>query len=372
MFKVVYICSSLKRTGPINVLFNLVTNFRPGEISPVIVTLSPEEEDSRFHDFANLGIQIICQNLSHGNLTVFKYRKLYRTLKSLRPDICHPFGFRADMMCSKSLVRNQFHVVSSIYNYPYDDYPMLYGKWKGRLMAYLHIRALSKYNKVITCSDFIVNKLKRHGLNNVYKVYTGVDENFYSPLENKEYVIKRDDLHIPEDAIVFIFIGYLIKRKDPLTLVEAFKDFSLKHNKKVHLLMMGDGELMQACKSVCNGEQITYLGNCSDIRPYLNISDYYISPSLSEGFPTAVLEALSMGLGCILSDIPPHIEMLNNFENAIFFQKQNITDLKEKLESAFGVYQENLKKEARIYFIQNLSAKKMCERHFMVYQNILQ
>lgn len=136
--------------------------------------------------------------------------------------------------------------------------------------------------------------------------------------------------------------------------------------------MMGDGELMQACKSVCNGEQITYLGNCSDTRPYLSISDYYISPSLSEGFPTAVLEALSMGLGCILSDIPPHIEMLNNFENAIFFQKQNITDLKEKLESAFGVYQENLKKEARIYFIQNLSAKKMCERHFMIYQNILQ
>lgn len=372
MLKVVYICSSLKRTGPINVLFNLVTNFVSGKVYPVIVTLSPEEEDSRYSEFANLGIEIVCLNFSHGNLSIFRYKKLYETLKALQPDVCHPFGFRADMLCSKRYLLKRFHFVSSIYNYPYDDYPMLYGKWKGNLMAYLHIKALSKYTKVITCSDFIVRKLKEHGLNNVYKVYTGVDENFYSPLKGREYNVRRKDLQISEDAIVFIFIGYLIKRKDPITLVKAFREFSLHHNKAVHLLMMGDGELMQECKSIYNGESITYLGNCPDTRPYLNISDFYVSPSLSEGFPTAVLEALSMGLGCILSNIPPHLEMLEPFDKAIFFEKGDVADLEEQLEYSSLTYEVSLGEKARAYFVKNLSAKIMCDKHLAFYQSILQ
>lgn len=122
--------------------------------------------------------------------------------------------------------------------------------------------------------------------------------------------------------------------------------------------MMGDGELMQACKSVCNGEQITYLGNCSDTRPYLSISDYYISPSLSEGFPTAVLEALSMGLGCILSDIPPHIEMLNNFENAIFFSETKYYRSKGKIGICFWSLSGKFKEGSKDIFYSKSFSKK--------------
>ncbi|KII75256.1 glycosyltransferase family 4 protein, partial [Vibrio renipiscarius] len=54
---------------------------------------------------------------------------------------------------------------------------------------------------------------------------------------------------------------------------------------------------------------ILFLGNVDNVVDYLSLADVFIMFSKSEGFPNAVLEALSTGLPCILSNIPSHADV---------------------------------------------------------------
>ncbi len=49
---------------------------------------------------------------------------------------------------------------------------------------------------------------------------------------------------------------------------------------------------------------IEYLGECRDVRPYIAQSHVIVLPSWREGTPTAIMEAMSMGRPCVVSDAP--------------------------------------------------------------------
>jgi len=370
MLKVAYICSSLIRKGPTNVLYNLLSSFESSQVLPIIITISAEEKDSRKPDFDALGVKIICLNLSRGIDSYLRSYKLAEVLESIKPDICHSSGFRTDILCFKEL-RKKYKIISSLYNFPIDDYGMQYGKIAGTIMAKIHFSILSNFTKVITCSKFILDKLSKYDNISAVLIYTGVDRHFFKPPTVERYNDLRKQYGINMNTIVYIFIANLIPRKNPQILVEAFADIIKKTNKNIHLFMMGDGPLMDECKSIYNGNNITYLGNQPDTRLYLEASDFYVSPSLSEGFPTAVLEALSVGIPCILSDILPHKEMLHGIKDAMLFKVENIDSLKEQFLTSFEIELDIEKKRAREYFVGNFSSEIMAKNHLKTYKEIL-
>jgi glycosyltransferase involved in cell wall biosynthesis len=57
----------------------------------------------------------------------------------------------------------------------------------------------------------------------------------------------------------------------------------------------------------------------------------YILPSDIEGMPMSLLEAMSYGKRCLVSNIPENVEVIN--ERCVSFEKSNPADLKEKLVS---------------------------------------
>ena len=61
-----------------------------------------------------------------------------------------------------------------------------------------------------------------------------------------------------------------------------------------------------------------FLGNVNNVYEYLSIADGFVSASFSEGMPNAVLEALMMGLPCILSNIEPHCEIKRAYSEACY------------------------------------------------------
>ena len=75
--------------------------------------------------------------------------------------------------------------------------------------------------------------------------------------------------------------------------------------------------------SIAEDSNIKLIGAQPGTLEYLQISDFYISASYSEGFPTAVLEAMSVGVLPVLSDINPHIEMVSNLSNSCINFKYN-------------------------------------------------
>ena len=106
---------------------------------------------------------------------------------------------------------------------------MLFGKVKGNLMAIVHLHIYRKFDKIIVCSNFIADKIKASQLP-ISVIYTGVPSDYFVPLSDVERLNKRAELNISNKIKVWLFIGNLIPRKNPLFLISAFKKMKLKDN----------------------------------------------------------------------------------------------------------------------------------------------
>lgn len=133
----------------------------------------------------------------------------------------------------------------------------------------------------------------------------GIDTDHFqtdSILERRALAIK-DELQIPLDHKVAIFIGRITGDKGINELVGAFKSFE-----KLSLILVGPFEPDldplddQTVLEIQHNPNIHAVGYQSEIRPYLLAADFLTFPSYREGFPNVPLQAGAMGLPSIVTD----------------------------------------------------------------------
>ena len=108
----------------------------------------------------------------------------------------------------------------------------------------------------------------------------------------------------------FLFMGRLHKKKGIVPLVKAWIRSTLNANKRFHLYIAGpdNGELNQICQLLDHDSRsesnISYIGTLNEEgkRNYFKKCDFFILPSYSEGFSTAVIEAMGAGLIPLISE----------------------------------------------------------------------
>lgn len=363
--KIVYIVSTLERSGPINILYNILKNFDFKENSISIITLSSEKSDTRINDFRRLGCEIYSLKLSRVKGFFYGGLKVKKLIKDINPQIVHSHGFRADILAW--LYLKDYKRVSTLHNYPFEDYVMAYGKIIGTVMSCLSVAAYKQMELSIPCSYSIQDKLTSHLKKNTLVIQNGVDFNKHQN-QFKHIKMAKKTLGISEEKLVFIYLGKLIKRKDPHTILTAF--CNVFDDNEAELLIVGSGELEHELQhSFNNKSNIKFIGHVNNPTHYLSASDYYISASFSEGFPTAVLEAMSLGLPVILSSIPPHKEMLNVTKNnaGLLFDVGSISDLEVKMQHIKNLDYNELSKSAKDLVENHFSSQIMAKKYLNAY-----
>jgi len=182
-------------------------------------------------------------------------------------------------------------------------------------------------------------KLKICKPNKIKLLWNGVDLKKFNPRRFSEdfKINKRQEMGIPEDAIVIGIIGRLVKEKGFLELFEAFREI-IKVYDNIWLVIIGPEEPEKAdrisvstLKEYGIENRVRYLGARNDIPEILSCCDIYTLPSWREGFPRSAIEAAAMALPMVVTNIRGCRQVVENGKNGLLVELNNYKELKESL-----------------------------------------
>ncbi|MBI5646201.1 MAG: glycosyltransferase family 4 protein [Ignavibacteriae bacterium] len=346
-------------------LSQLTAHLDLGTYSPTILTLSDEPPRSMRGWFEGRGIPVACLSQSRAAWFFTGGTALANAIRSLDPHIVHSHGFRADIALTR-FDTGAAHCCT-IHNIPSEDYPRMYGAFQGGLMARAHVRAFRRIAAPVAVSESIGRTIAaEHGLN-VRVIQNGINTDEFTPASKSERAALRTSLGLPAEAFVYVTAAPLITRKDPLTIIEAFLRL---HEPDTYLVVLGDGPLRGECESRARNAAIRMPGFREDVREWLRASDAYISASLAEGLPMAVLEAFACGLPVVLSDIGPHREAAGSSTAARLFRTSDIDSCAAAIHAAMTGDSEQIRIAARDRVVGEYSAARMSARYQELYNQL--
>ncbi|MDH3227616.1 MAG: glycosyltransferase, partial [Thermoleophilia bacterium] len=171
---------------------------------------------------------------------------------------------------------------------------------RGRRDAAQVERAVETIDQVVTVSRAIGDAAEALGRPRrpIRVVPNGADTRLFYPRERGE---ARKRLGLPLDEPTISYVGKLVPRKGVDTLIEAMGLLAAERAKAPLLVVAGIGELREAMESRARelgiAERIHFVGKVPhDEVPWVMASgDVFVLPSLSEGLPTVVCEAMACG-----------------------------------------------------------------------------
>lgn len=242
-------------------------------------------------------------------------------------------------------------------------------KWNSFACKYLKLgeKIAARYaDEVITLSE----EMHQYFLD-TYGRDTTLIKNAITPIERVDDEILTETLGIKAGGFI-LYIGRISPEKGVQDLVEAYQ--LSKIDKK--LVLAGEipdnafGEEIRErigddaniiCPGFVSGKLMDSLySNCA----------LYVLPSHTEGLPLTLLEAMSAGANCLVSDIPENTSVLETYGHA--FKVGDTEDLKRALEEYSNLARENEQIESQMKMVrETYGYDKVIDAHRKVYQKVI-
>lgn len=229
-------------------------------------------------------------------------RRIERDLKSFRPDAVLSYWAHPDGTVALRLARRLGIPAVSMVG---GSDVLLIGKQGARRAAILN--TLQQSDAVIAVSSDIAQQIMADGVSadRVFVVRRGVDEQIFHPGDKRA---ARARLGLPLDAKILVGVGRLVPVKDWPTLVAACGQLR-QQLPGVQCYLLGDGPGRSSLE-----RQIAELGLQGQFvlrggQPQTDLGDWYraadlvVLPSLSEGIPNVLLEALACGTSFVATKV---------------------------------------------------------------------
>jgi len=217
--------------------------------------------------------------------------------------------------------------------------------------------------------------LKHLGAANTQVIYNGIDTSIFKRGDTNY----RQKLGIGNDAVVVTFVGRLIYAKGAQDLISAFPGIK-DTTPDAKLLIVGDGpyraELEKLARQTDRHSSILFLGqkNQAELIEILSATDIFVNPSYSEGLPTSVMEAASIGLPIIATDVGGTKEIITTGKTGILVKAGDVGQLAEELcrLCANSELRENLGENARILAEQKFNWDKITGEYIKLYTSLVE
>jgi glycosyltransferase involved in cell wall biosynthesis len=188
-------------------------------------------------------------------------------------------------------------------------------------------------DRIVAVSQDIGRKLAESGVpsHRIQVVYNGVDPRF-RPLERQAM---RQRLGLPEQGFIVLFVGLLVPVKGVDVLLKALAQGG---NENRLCALVGDGpwrrDLEQQVEAAGLSGRVLFAGQrpADEIPCWMNAADLLVLPSLSEGRPNVVLEALSCGLAVVATRVGGTAELVRHGETGWLVESGDAAGLAQAID----------------------------------------
>lgn len=254
------------------------------------------------------------------------YKQLSKLMKRTKFDIVHCHTPMGSVLARLAALRtNTKPVLYTAHGFHfYKGAPII--NW---LLFYPVEKYLAKYtDSLITLNDEDYKNAKRFSLrhnNEVYKINgIGVPIDTYL----NDQVTEKNEKH----PFTLINVGELSKRKNQIILLKALAKLK---DPTVKVIICGSGNKLEELKKIANKlgiqSQLDFKGYCTNIKEQLRRADCFVFPSLQEGLPVALMEAMSAGLPVICSDVRGNRDLIKNGEGGYLVAPKDVQGYAEAI-----------------------------------------
>lgn len=365
MIKSIYLVSRAKRTGPINQAFNILSGHKlNGNICSQLVTISPEKENSTSIDqFLENGINTYSLNLSAWKF-FFAIPKLRKFLRQNDIDIIHSSGFRANLL--SAFMPHRYKKISTQRCSPADIAEKM-PKFIRPVIEKIYVKIVHRIDCNVACSEALSEVFKKKYKITMPFVQNGVNCDKFKPIEKEGKEKYRKELGIKPGEKLFIILGGIHKRKNNEMAIRVLNEL---HHLNAIFMIIGDGPERLSLQEQVINDKIIFTGRTKEPVKYLQTADALISCSRAEGLPNSVLEALSCGTPCILSDIGPHKELIENTKAGTIFDLNDDETLRRCICDAIN-WTDEPSKVAREIALQKFDRRIVARNYENLYKNSL-
>ena len=219
----------------------------------------------------------------------------------------------------------------------------------------------SVYDDIVSCG---ADKKKTH------IVYNAINMEQFQPAEHK---IKHNPFTIGNVARIDvskkgqdILLDAMLLIKDKCNFRCMFAGAPAKGNQEEFL------NLEERARNDFQNDkcEVKFIGSITDVAGFLRKIDLFVLPSRFEGFGISLVEAMSMGVPCISSDINGPREIIGNNERGYLFESGSSEKLADRILYVMNNYEEALMvaDKARMYVSENFDIRNMCGKLLSIYR----
>ncbi|BAL81657.1 glycosyltransferase [Caldisericum exile] len=288
--------------------------------------------------------------------------KLVKLIGENNYDIVHVHLFPADLFGALASL-----FVSKKAKFIFSEHSIYNRRRDIKLYKPIDMFVYSRYKKIICVSDLVKKKL--------------ID--YIPELADKTTVIKnaipvKDEIGEQKHKIYdVLFVGRLEKAKGVDVLIKAIYEIKSKYSLNLAVALIGDGSLKsdyeKLVKELNLESSIKFLGIRRDVEALMRMSKIFVLPSLWEGLPMVLLEAMANGIPIIATKVGGIPEVIEDGVNGLLVDQESSTELGEKIvyllnSSAYG---EQLSKNAFGKVKREYSIEAYTKEMLRLYREIL-
>lgn len=300
-------------------LLSLVENLDRNRFEPVVLSFTDGPMVDRLKQ---MGVQTEVI-FTEKPFDISKWKKVKQFIQQNDISLVHAHGTRANSNVFWATRKLKLPLVYTIHGWSFhdDQQPLIR---KIRVMGEQLLTNKSDVNISVSASNQQTGKKYFPKFNSVV-INNGIDQKKFDPSRSFKNI--RQELNIAEDATLLLFVARFIHQKQPLKLIEAFAK-AQQQDPKLKLLMVGDGDqkatALQMVKDLQIEDKVIFQPFRQDVPDVLKAADIFILPSLWEGLPIGLLEAMAMGKAIIGTQVDGTSEVIRDNENGVLISTDGL------------------------------------------------